>query len=183
MLLLAEPDLTNMLQAFANSVGPCAAFGQQAAMIGQASPDEPRSCGAQVLPFFEGLGFQLPERKGIADFLQEVTSLKDQEQYWRCVMCTLECLYSMHPRCAILPRWLWPCIMLKTGKLREWNSSKLLVNLQSRSTLTLCCVTAARGTSPGSSLPWSSLPRHLRRPRSGAATGRRWTCPTTRTPR
>ncbi|EIE18194.1 putative pleiotropic drug resistance protein 3 [Coccomyxa subellipsoidea C-169] len=36
----------------------------------------------EVLPFFEGLGFRLPERKGIADFLQEVTSPKDQEQYW-----------------------------------------------------------------------------------------------------
>ncbi|BDA47821.1 probable pleiotropic drug resistance protein 1 [Coccomyxa sp. Obi] len=37
---------------------------------------------AEVLPFFESLGFRLPERKGIADFLQEVTSRKDQEQYW-----------------------------------------------------------------------------------------------------
>ena len=27
-----------------------------------------------VLPFFEGLGFKLPARKGIGDFLQEVTS-------------------------------------------------------------------------------------------------------------
>ncbi|KAK7321500.1 hypothetical protein VNO77_32212 [Canavalia gladiata] len=35
-----------------------------------------------VLEFFESLGFQLPARKGIADFLQEVTSKKDQEQYW-----------------------------------------------------------------------------------------------------
>ncbi|KAG0561906.1 hypothetical protein KC19_9G102300 [Ceratodon purpureus] len=32
--------------------------------------------------FFESEGFILPERKGIADFLQEVTSKKDQEQYW-----------------------------------------------------------------------------------------------------
>jgi hypothetical protein len=32
----------------------------------------------QVLPFFESMGFKLPERKGIADFLQEVTSPKDQ---------------------------------------------------------------------------------------------------------
>ena len=32
----------------------------------------------EVLPFFSGLGFRLPERKGIADFLQEVTSKKDQ---------------------------------------------------------------------------------------------------------
>ncbi|KAG0465358.1 hypothetical protein HPP92_019522 [Vanilla planifolia] len=35
-----------------------------------------------VLEFFESLGFKCPERKGIADFLQEVTSSKDQQQYW-----------------------------------------------------------------------------------------------------
>ncbi|XP_071741164.1 ABC transporter G family member 35-like [Rutidosis leptorrhynchoides] len=35
-----------------------------------------------VVEFFEGCGFRCPERKGIADFLQEVTSRKDQEQYW-----------------------------------------------------------------------------------------------------
>ncbi|CAI9091305.1 OLC1v1026290C1 [Oldenlandia corymbosa var. corymbosa] len=35
-----------------------------------------------VLDFFEDVGFKCPERKGIADFLQEVTSKKDQEQYW-----------------------------------------------------------------------------------------------------
>nr|XP_011466722.1 PREDICTED: pleiotropic drug resistance protein 1 [Fragaria vesca subsp. vesca] len=35
-----------------------------------------------VLEFFETMGFKCPERKGIADFLQEVTSRKDQEQYW-----------------------------------------------------------------------------------------------------
>ncbi|KOM30182.1 hypothetical protein LR48_Vigan967s005400 [Vigna angularis] len=35
-----------------------------------------------VLEFFESMGFQCPERKGVADFLQEVTSRKDQEQYW-----------------------------------------------------------------------------------------------------
>ncbi|CAB4272708.1 unnamed protein product [Prunus armeniaca] len=37
-----------------------------------------------VLEFFESMGFKCPERKGIADFLQEVTSRKDQEQYWAC---------------------------------------------------------------------------------------------------
>ena len=36
----------------------------------------------QVMPFFNSMGFALPERKGIADFLQEVTSPKDQAQYW-----------------------------------------------------------------------------------------------------
>ncbi|KAL3646851.1 ABC transporter G member 39 [Castilleja foliolosa] len=35
-----------------------------------------------VLEFFEYTGFKCPERKGVADFLQEVTSKKDQEQYW-----------------------------------------------------------------------------------------------------
>ncbi|XP_030543022.1 pleiotropic drug resistance protein 2-like [Rhodamnia argentea] len=35
-----------------------------------------------VLEFFESIGFRCPERKGIADFLQEVTSKKDQGQYW-----------------------------------------------------------------------------------------------------
>nr|XP_007162612.1 hypothetical protein PHAVU_001G166000g [Phaseolus vulgaris]ESW34606.1 hypothetical protein PHAVU_001G166000g [Phaseolus vulgaris] len=34
-----------------------------------------------VLQFFQSMGFQCPERKGVADFLQEVTSRKDQEQY------------------------------------------------------------------------------------------------------
>lgn len=36
----------------------------------------------QVLDFFEHVGFKCPERKGVADFLQEVTSKKDQQQYW-----------------------------------------------------------------------------------------------------
>uniref|UniRef100_A0A165A223 ABC transporter domain-containing protein n=1 Tax=Daucus carota subsp. sativus TaxID=79200 RepID=A0A165A223_DAUCS len=35
-----------------------------------------------VLEFFESMGFKCPERKGVADFLQEVTSKQDQEQYW-----------------------------------------------------------------------------------------------------
>ncbi|KAJ7972576.1 Pleiotropic drug resistance ABC transporter [Quillaja saponaria] len=35
-----------------------------------------------VLEFFGLLGLKCPERKGVADFLQEVTSKKDQEQYW-----------------------------------------------------------------------------------------------------
>ncbi|XP_065867193.1 pleiotropic drug resistance protein 1-like [Euphorbia lathyris] len=36
----------------------------------------------QVLNFFEFMGFKCPDRKGVADFLQEVTSRKDQMQYW-----------------------------------------------------------------------------------------------------
>ncbi|CAB4299305.1 unnamed protein product [Prunus armeniaca] len=35
-----------------------------------------------ALEFFESVGFKCPERKGVADFLQEVISRKDQEQYW-----------------------------------------------------------------------------------------------------
>ncbi|KAI3510433.1 hypothetical protein L1887_17421 [Cichorium endivia] len=35
-----------------------------------------------IVEFFQSLGFICPERKGIADFLQEVISKKDQEQYW-----------------------------------------------------------------------------------------------------
>ncbi|KAF6166044.1 hypothetical protein GIB67_012941 [Kingdonia uniflora] len=35
-----------------------------------------------VLEFFEIMGFKCPDRKGVADFLQEVTSRKDQSQYW-----------------------------------------------------------------------------------------------------
>ena len=32
-----------------------------------------------VVPFFNTLGYKLPPRKGVADFLQEVTSRVDQE--------------------------------------------------------------------------------------------------------
>ncbi|KAL3629592.1 ABC transporter G member 32 [Castilleja foliolosa] len=39
----------------------------------------PRS---SVLEFFAYMGFCCPERKNVADFLQEVVSKKDQEQYW-----------------------------------------------------------------------------------------------------
>lgn len=35
-----------------------------------------------VLDFFSSMGFRCPQRKNVADFLQEVTSKKDQEQYW-----------------------------------------------------------------------------------------------------
>ncbi|KAL0915539.1 hypothetical protein M5K25_015965 [Dendrobium thyrsiflorum] len=35
-----------------------------------------------VLEFFKFMGFECPRRKGVADFLQEVTSMKDQKQYW-----------------------------------------------------------------------------------------------------
>nr|XP_029118044.1 pleiotropic drug resistance protein 3 [Elaeis guineensis] len=37
---------------------------------------------SHVLSFFEECGFRCPERKGAADFLQEVLSRNDQEQYW-----------------------------------------------------------------------------------------------------
>ncbi|XP_068652846.1 ABC transporter G family member 39-like [Aristolochia californica] len=37
---------------------------------------------SHILDFLVTMGFKCPERKGVADFLQEVTSRKDQEQYW-----------------------------------------------------------------------------------------------------
>ncbi|KAK4792568.1 hypothetical protein SAY86_023003 [Trapa natans] len=37
----------------------------------------------RILDFFESCGFKCPPRKGIADFLQEVVSKKDQAQYWQ----------------------------------------------------------------------------------------------------
>ncbi|KAJ0980005.1 hypothetical protein J5N97_015479 [Dioscorea zingiberensis] len=43
-----------------------------------------------ILDFFEDCGFKCPERKDIADFLQEVVSKKDQEQYW----CLTDTTYS-----------------------------------------------------------------------------------------
>ncbi|XP_050206229.1 pleiotropic drug resistance protein 2-like [Mercurialis annua] len=46
---------------------------------GQIAYQGPRD---KILDFFEYVGFRCPERKGIADFLQEVTSKKDQQQYW-----------------------------------------------------------------------------------------------------
>ncbi|KAG4119906.1 hypothetical protein ERO13_D11G108000v2 [Gossypium hirsutum] len=41
----------------------------------------PRS---SVQEFFEHCGFRCPERKGVADFLQELLSERDQAQYWYC---------------------------------------------------------------------------------------------------
>uniref|UniRef100_J3NCE9 ABC transporter domain-containing protein n=1 Tax=Oryza brachyantha TaxID=4533 RepID=J3NCE9_ORYBR len=35
-----------------------------------------------IMNFFESCGFKCPARKGVADFLQEVLSKKDQQQYW-----------------------------------------------------------------------------------------------------
>ena len=32
----------------------------------------------EVVPFFQSMGFYVPERKAVSDFLQEVTSPKDQ---------------------------------------------------------------------------------------------------------
>lgn len=40
-----------------------------------------------ALDFFEFMGFQCPQRKNVADFLQEVISKKDQQQYWSVPDC------------------------------------------------------------------------------------------------
>jgi len=37
----------------------------------------------QIVPFFRAQGFRIPERKNIADFMQEVTSRKDQQVHCR----------------------------------------------------------------------------------------------------
>lgn len=37
----------------------------------------------EIQEFFADMGFVCPERKGVADFLQEVTSRKDQHQFWQ----------------------------------------------------------------------------------------------------
>ena len=45
-----------------------------------------------VMEFFESLGFACPERKGIADFLQEVTSRKDQKVHYIFPACCASCV-------------------------------------------------------------------------------------------
>ncbi|KAF8393306.1 hypothetical protein HHK36_021547 [Tetracentron sinense] len=45
-----------------------------------------------ALDFFEFMGFRCPERKNVADFLQEVISTKDQEQYWSVPDCPYHCV-------------------------------------------------------------------------------------------
>ena len=45
-----------------------------------------------VVPYFQSLGFYVPERKAVSDFLQEVTSQKDQQvgfQFCSCKSCCL----------------------------------------------------------------------------------------------
>lgn len=37
----------------------------------------------EVMGFFRGMGFDLPARKGVPDFLQEVTGRKDQKVGWQ----------------------------------------------------------------------------------------------------
>ncbi|CAO2181116.1 unnamed protein product [Urochloa humidicola] len=46
---------------------------------GQIVYQGPREC---AVDFFAAMGFRCPERKNVADFLQEVLSKKDQQQYW-----------------------------------------------------------------------------------------------------
>lgn len=58
---------------------------------------------ADVIPFFESLGFQLPSRKGVADFLQEVLSL------WYCIS----------------QNWTWYLINVFVGYLQKRSGSIL----------------------------------------------------------
>lgn len=54
----------------------------------------------QATAFFASLGFQCPKRKGVADFLQEVTSKKDQQVGFRQLRWPsyqqLACLSRLH---------------------------------------------------------------------------------------
>ena len=54
----------------------------------------------QVVPFFESMHFYVPERKAVSDFLQEVTSKKDQKvrQTHVCSDCICQpplCVYHL----------------------------------------------------------------------------------------
>lgn len=64
---------------------------------------------AEVAQYFAGMGFYCPERKGVADFLQEVTSRKDQEvsrrQHSMCAASTAHacrCLFGTASQSALL---------------------------------------------------------------------------------
>lgn len=48
-----------------------------------------------VLEFFESMGFRCPERKGVADYLQEVSLLVYSLTYITSLIDTLECLESV----------------------------------------------------------------------------------------
>ncbi|CAL4925934.1 unnamed protein product [Urochloa decumbens] len=60
-------------------VGPAKAFFMDEISNGKIIYHGPRD---KAHNFFEECGFRCPERKGMADFLQEVFSRKDQRQYW-----------------------------------------------------------------------------------------------------
>ena len=62
----------------------------------------------QVVPFFDSLGFQIPERKGVADFIQEICSEKDQEVclgFRLRVLSTLKGLFWQH--CVVSSHCCW----------------------------------------------------------------------------
>ena len=70
-----------------------------------------------VVPYFESMGFRLPPRKGIADFLQEVTSKKDQ-QARQSLLGEKMCVVGSICRTSLMPQgtrsntgWLTPASM------------------------------------------------------------------------
>ncbi|KAJ0517456.1 putative ABC-type sulfate transporter [Helianthus annuus] len=79
----------------------------------------PRS---NVLEYFEGLGFKCPERKGVADFLQEVVSRKDQAAYW----CRTEEAYNYVSVQTLSMRFKQSC----SGKEIDDDISKPFTRLQ-----------------------------------------------------
>lgn len=50
-----------------------------------------------AIDFFAAMGFRCPQRKNVADFLQEVMSKKDQQQYWH--PCDSPYRYMSVPKC------------------------------------------------------------------------------------
>ncbi|KAJ0014340.1 hypothetical protein Pint_21524 [Pistacia integerrima] len=57
----------------------------------------------QVVEFFKECGFRRPQRKGVADFLQEVISRKDQAQRW---YCTEDAYHYVSVRIQGISSWL-----------------------------------------------------------------------------
>ena len=48
-----------------------------------------------VVPHFQSLGFFVPERKAVSDFLQEVTSKKDQQVSCRTINASSDCCVKL----------------------------------------------------------------------------------------
>lgn len=66
------------------------------------------------MPFFNSMGFHLPARKGVPEFLQEVTSRKDQ------AVCSHLPRASVNPPPPPLPLWGWVFADAAPAPLQAW---------------------------------------------------------------